>query len=235
MLPLTDHNPRRTFPFVTILIIVANVLMFLWELSLGPALQRDIMEIAFIPRRFWIPGYTLANFETIFISMFLHGGFLHIAGNMLYLWIFGDNIEDRLGHFRYTIFYFLCGIIASLTHAFANPSSTMPAIGASGAIAGVLGAYILLFPRQRVTTVIPIFFFIIVREIPAVFLLGFWFVLQLFSGVGSIGVPSAQDRGGVAYFAHIGGFVAGMILIVVMGGTRPRRPQPAAYDYDGWR
>ena len=234
MLPLSDHNPRRTFPIVTVLIIVLNVLMFLWELSLGPSLQRAIMTVAFIPRRFWMPGALVPNIEQIFISMFLHGGFLHIGGNMLYLWIFGDNIEDRLGHVRYTIFYFACGVIAALAHAFANPSSTMPAIGASGAIAGVLGAYLILFPRQRVTTVIPIFFFIIVREIPAIFLLGFWFVLQLFSGVGSLNVQTAQDTGGVAYFAHIGGFIAGIVLIVLLGGTRPRRPQPVAY-YDGWR
>ncbi len=223
MLPLSDHNPRRTFPVVTTVIIVANVLMFLWELSLGPELQRAMMQIAFIPARFWVPGYAALNVQTIFISMFLHGGFLHIGANMLYLWIFGDNIEDRLGHMRYFIFYFLCGILAAITHAFANPSSTMPAIGASGAIAGVLGAYLILFPKQRVTTIIPIFFFIMIREIPAVLLLGFWFVLQLFSGVGSLNVRDAEDVGGVAYFAHIGGFVAGMILIVLMGGTRPRR------------
>jgi len=220
MLPLTDHNPRRTFPIITILIIVANVLAFLWEMSLGPELQNTILQVAFIPRRFWIPGYLLPNIATIFISMFLHGGFLHIGGNMLYLWIFGDNIEDRLGHVRYTIFYFLCGLLAALAHAFANPSSTMPAIGASGAIAGVLGAYLVLFPRAKVTTLIPIFFFIIIREIPAVIILGLWFVLQLFSGVGSLGVAAGQEAGGVAYFAHIGGFVAGMILIVLMGGTK---------------
>ncbi|HSP33426.1 MAG TPA: rhomboid family intramembrane serine protease [Thermoanaerobaculia bacterium] len=219
---------------MTILIIVVNVLAFLWELSLGPYLQKAILNIAFIPRRFWMPGYLVPNVETIFISMFLHGGFLHIGGNMLYLWIFGDNIEDRLGHARFAIFYFLCGALAALTHAFANPSSAMPAIGASGAIAGVLGAYLILFPRARVTTVIPIFFFLMVREIPAVILLVFWFVLQLFSGVGSLAVSTAEETGGVAYFAHIGGFVAGMILIVLMGGTRPRRPQ-AVYSYDGWR
>jgi rhomboid family protein len=220
MLPLSDHNPRRTTPVVTILIIAINVLMFFWEVSLGKNLEQALFSIAFIPKRFWMPGYLLPNLATMFVSMFLHGGFLHIAGNMLYLWIFGDNIEDRLGHFRYLIFYLVCGVVAALAHAFANPNSTMPAIGASGAIAGVLGGYLILFPRARVTTLIPIFFFITIREIPAVFLLLFWFVLQLFSGVGSLGVPAAQDVGGVAYFAHIGGFVAGMILVVLMGGTR---------------
>jgi membrane associated rhomboid family serine protease len=220
---------------VTILIIIVNVLMFLWELSLGQSLQPAIMNIGFVPARFWSPvSYLALDIERMFISMFLHGGLLHIGANMLYLWIFGDNIEDRLGHVRYTIFYFLCGIIATLTHAIANPSSTVPAIGASGAIAGVLGAYLILFPKARVTTLIPIFFFITIREIPAVVLLGLWFVLQLFSGVGSLGVRDAQDLGGVAYFAHIGGFVSGMILIVLMGGTRRRRPQPV-FDYDGWR
>ena len=234
MLPLRDNTPRRTVPVVTMLIVIVNILAFMWELSLGRDLQRVIMEMAFIPRRFWFPGYLLPNIETMFISMFLHGGFLHIVSNMLYLWIFGDNIEDRLGHFRFVIFYFLCGIAATLAHAFANPSSSMPAIGASGAIAGVLGAYLVLFPRARVMTLIPIFVFITVREIPAVVVLGLWFVLQLFSGVGSLGIPEAQDTGGVAYFAHIGGFVTGMILIVLMGGTRRRGPQ-RAIDYDGWR
>jgi len=234
MLPLTDNNPRRTVPVVTMLIIIVNVLMFLWELSLGQYLQPAIMNIAFIPNDFWIYQQYVAGLERILISMFLHGSLLHIGANMLYLWIFGDNIEDRLGHVRYAIFYFLCGIIASLTHAFANPGSTLPAIGASGAIAGVLGAYLILFPKARVTTLIPIFVFVMIREIPAVVLLGFWFVLQLFSGVGSLGVRDAQDLGGVAYFAHIGGFVSGMILIVLMGGTRRGPPQPV-FDYDGWR
>jgi rhomboid family protein len=223
MLPLSDHNPRRTVPFVTILIIIVNVLAFLWELQLGPELQNAMTQVAFIPARLWIPGYLFANLETIFISMFLHSGFLHIGGNMLYLWIFGDNIEDRLGHMRYAVFYLLCGFIAAFTHAFANPSSTLPAIGASGAIAGVLGAYLILFPKAKVTTLIPVFILVFIRDIPAVIILGLWFVLQLFSGVGSLGIRDAANSGGVAYFAHIGGFVAGMILIVVMGGTRRRR------------
>ena len=223
MLPLSDHIPRRTVPVVTMLIIIVNIVLFLWELQMGPDLQQTIMQIAFIPARFWMPAYLFANLETIVISMFLHSGFLHIGANMLYLWIFGDNIEDRLGHMRFLVFYFLCGFIAAVTHAFANPSSTLPAIGASGAIAGILGAYLILFPRARVTTLIPVFIFVIIRDLPAVLILGLWFVLQLFSGVGSLGVRDAQDMGGVAYFAHIGGFVAGMILIVLMGGTRRPR------------
>ena len=223
MLPLSDHNPRRTFPFVTYALIAMNVLAFLWELSLGAQLQRALVAIAFIPQRFWIPGYWEHDIITTFASMFLHGGLMHIGSNMLYLWIFGDNIEDRLGHVRYTLFYFLCGIAATLAHAFFNASSTIPAIGASGAIAGVLGAYLILYPHAQVTTLIPIFMFITVRQVPAIIILGLWFVLQLFSGVGSLGVRDAQDLGGVAYFAHIGGFVAGMALIFLLGGTRKPR------------
>jgi len=235
MLPLTDHLHARRTPVINYLIVAANVAVFLWELSLGPDLQRALFEVAFVPRRFWIPGYLLPNVITIFVSMFLHGGFLHIAGNMLYLWIFGDNVEDRLGHVRYLLFYLICGFGAMLTHAFFNADSTVPAIGASGAIAGVLGAYLVLYPKQRVSTLIPIFFFIIIREIPAIFLLGFWFVLQLFAGVGSLGVPEAEVTGGVAYFAHIGGFVLGMILIVVMGGfRRPPQRRVAVWDGDRW-
>src|SRR5579872_797024 len=221
MLPLSDHNPRSTTPVINYLLIAVNVWVFLWELSFGANLERALYVMAFIPARFWYAPFDPANWLTILLSMFLHGGWLHIGGNMLYLWIFGDNIEDRLGHFKYLVFYLLCGFIATMTHAVVNAPSTVPSIGASGAIAGVLGAYLVLFPKQRVTTLIPIFFFIMIREIPAVFLLGFWFVLQLFVGVASIGPQ--QQGAGVAYFAHIGGFIAGMILIVVMGGLRPRR------------
>jgi membrane associated rhomboid family serine protease len=228
MLPLRDDNPRRTFPAVTYLLIAINVLAFLWELGLGQRLDQILFSIAFIPRRFWIPGYWASDAITMFVSMFLHGGFMHIGSNMLYLFIFGDNIEDRLGHFRYIVFYLACGVVATLAHAFFSPSSQLPAIGASGAIAGVLGAYLVLYPHAKVMTLIPIFFFITVRELPAILILGLWFVLQLFSGVGSLGVPDAQDMGGVAYFAHIGGFVAGLLLIFVFGGRRApvRRSEP---------
>ena len=226
MLPLRDDNPRRTFPFVTYGLIALNVLAFFWQVSLGGSLERVLFGIAFIPARFWLPGGWSADVTTMVVSMFLHGGLLHIGSNMLYLWIFGDNVEDRLGHGRYLTFYLLCGVAATLAHAIFSPASRIPAIGASGAIAGVLGAYLILYPHARVLTLIPIVFIVTIREIPAVFILGFWFVLQLFSGVGSLGVPDAQDLGGVAYFAHIGGFVAGMILIVVMGGLRRRRLEP---------
>ena len=220
MLPLGDNNPRRTTPFVTWLFIGINILMFMWELSLGPNLERALTGVAFIPARFWANPNLVQEFIRTMTSMFLHGGWLHLGGNMLYLWIFGDNIEDRLGHTRYAIFYVLCGILATLAHAVASPMSRLPSIGASGAIAGVLGGYLVLFPHARVTTVIPIFVFVTVREIPAIFVLGMWFVLQFFSGAASIG--ASQDVGGVAYFAHIGGFVAGMILVVLFGGLRRR-------------
>ena len=227
MIPLRDSNPRRTVPYITYALVALNVLAFLGEVSLGQNLERALFTVAFIPARVWIAGNWIGDLLTIVISMFLHGGLLHIGSNMLYLWIFGDNIEDRLGHGRYLIFYLACGFVATLAHALFSPGSRIPAIGASGAIAGVLGAYLILFPHARVLTVIPIFFFITLRELPAVILLGLWFVLQLFSGVGSLGVTDAQDLGGVAYFAHIGGFVAGLVLIAVLGGLRaPRRREP---------
>lgn len=232
MLPLSDHNPRSTTPVVNVILIVINVMMFVWELSFGPDLERALYGVAFIPWRLWNSPYILANVITMFVSMFLHGGWLHLGGNMLYLWIFGDNIEDRLGHFKYLLFYLLCGLAATFTHAVMNPTSRVPSIGASGAIAGVLGAYLILFPKARVTTLIPIFFFITIRDIPAIIVLGLWFVLQLFVGVTSVG---GAEQGGVAYFAHVGGFVSGMLLIILMGGLRPpRRPRPV-YDDEYWR
>ncbi|HKB80861.1 MAG TPA: rhomboid family intramembrane serine protease [Thermoanaerobaculia bacterium] len=234
MIPLTDHNPRSTTPVVNNLLIGINVLVFLWELSLGPYLARTLFAMAFIPARFWYAPLYPLNWASILLSMFLHGGWLHIGGNMLYLWIFGDNIEDRLGHGKYALFYLLCGFLATISHAVFNASSTVPSIGASGAIAGVLGAYLVLFPKAQVKTLIPVFFFIFIRDIPAVIVLGLWFILQLFVGVASIG-PAAQNAGGVAYFAHIGGFISGMVLVVLMGGMRPRRP-PARDPLDEiWR
>ena len=234
MLPLSDHNPSRTTPVVNYILIATNVIFFLWELSLGPGIERELVLISFVPARFWLAPFYPPNIFRILISMFLHAGWLHLGGNMLYLWIFGDNIEDRLGHFKYLVFYILCGTIATLTHAVANPASTIPSLGASGAIAGVLGAYILLYPRAQVKTLIPIVFFVIIRDIPAVVVLGLWFVLQLFVGVASVGVPEAQNGGGVAYFAHIGGFVAGMLLVVLMGGYRQKRLPPTMVD-EPWR
>lgn len=212
MLPIRDTNPRTGTPFVNVALIVVNVLMFLWEVSLGPRLAPVMESIAFVPARFWTAGNLLPDFFSMFVSMFLHGGWLHLGSNMLYLWIFGDNIEDRLGHFRYLVFYLLCGVAATLAHAFTNASSVIPAVGASGAIAGVLGGYLLMFPHARVMTFIPIGFFVTLRELPALLVLGLWFVLQLFTGAATFGMAGEQG-GGVAYFAHIGGFVAGLALV----------------------
>ena len=228
MLPLTDHNPTRTFPFVNYALIGVSVLVFLWELSLGARLEPVLKDIAFVPQLFWVGGHWVDDAVRIVVSMFLHGGFLHVGSNMLYLWVFGDNVEDRLGHMKYLVFYLLCGFVATLGHAFFNPASIVPAIGASGAIAGALGAYIVLFPRAQVTTLIPIFFFITVRQVPAVILLGIWFVLQLFSGAGSLGAIGSERAGGVAWFAHIGGFVAGMVLVFLFGRARRSRSRPPA-------
>jgi len=225
MIPLRDNNPRRTVPFITFTLIVINVLMFLWELSLGRLASGEIASVAFIPNRFWLPGHFEFDLFTIVFSMFLHGGWLHLLGNMLYLWIFGDNVEDAIGHVRYLIFYLLCGTLATFSHALISPASSIPAIGASGAIAGVLGAYLILYPRARVLTLIPLGFFMFLREVPAVFILGFWFVIQFFTGVLSIGVRTADQGGGIAYFAHIGGFLAGIVLVNLLGGTtrKPKR------------
>jgi membrane associated rhomboid family serine protease len=205
------------------ILVAINVIVFLWEISLGPDLEPALLNVAFVPARFWnLPGAMLPNVITMFVSMFLHGGWLHLGGNMLYLWIFGDNVEDRLGHARYLVFYLACGLLATLAHAVMNPASAVPSIGASGAIAGVLGAYIVLFPKQRVTTLIPIFIFITVREVPAILLLGFWILMQIFFGAASMS-GDLQSAGGVAYFAHIGGFVTGMVLIILLGGLRRPR------------
>ena len=199
---------------------------FIYELSLGPHLQGFIQQAAFVPARFVESGSLLGESRSVMISMFLHGGWAHLLGNMLYLWIFGDNVEDRLGHLKYLVFYLGAGWVATLTHAAANPGSVIPSIGASGAIAGVLGAYLVMFPRARVVTLIPLGFFIRMAELPALLVLGFWFVLQIFNGAISIGAHTAQTAG-VAWWAHIGGFVAGIvvggIVRLTRGPARPRR------------
>jgi rhomboid family protein len=224
MIPIRDINPRARVPVVNISLIILNVLFFVWELTQGPRLEVALMKVGFIPGRFFIPGFWFQDTVTILLSMFLHGGWFHLGSNMLYLWIFGDNIEDRLGHVRYVLFYFGCGFLATFAHAFSNPYSQLPAIGASGAIAGVLGAYLLLFPHAHVMTAIPFGMYLAVRQIPAILVLGLWFVMQLFTGFASLGATG--EGGGVAYFAHIGGFVAGLILVFVLGGKRRLVPEP---------
>jgi len=220
VIPLRDINPRRTFPLVTVSLIAINVAFFLYELSLGRELQGFFLRSAFIPAAYFEPGGALADGRSVLLSMFLHGGWAHLIGNMLYLWIFGDNVEDRLGHARFMLFYLGCGWAATLAHGYSDPGSTIPSIGASGAIAGVLGAYLVMFPRARVLTLIPLGFFIRLTELPALVVLGFWFVLQLFSGTASLAAPGSH--GGVAWWAHIGGFVAGLLVGIVLK-ILPRR------------
>lgn len=233
MLPLHDINPRRTFPAVTVLLIAANVLLFFYELSLGPRLEAFLMSAAFVPARLFDDGAIHVGelgpeAGSALLSMFLHGGWGHLLGNMLFLWVFGDNIEDRLGHLRFLLFYLLAGYAATIAHAWSAPASTLPAVGASGAISGVLGAYLFLHPKARIVTVIWFFIFLRFIEIPAIVYLPIWFALQLFSGVAALNAPTAQNAGGVAWFAHIGGFVAGPVLLALLGGFRKqRRPAPA--------
>lgn len=255
MIPLRDYRPSRTFPAVTVALIIVNLLVFLYQGFLGmqgtvlndgipwqdrglppPALDLSsyrlhlrsggnpslypvshddyfVMQYALVPVELvkgvdLPPTIPIPVFLTLFTSMFLHGGLVHLLGNMLYLWIFGDNVEDAMGHVKFLLFYLLCGVVAAFAQVAINPGSAVPQIGASGAIAGVLAAYFMLFPYSRVLTLVPIFFFLRLVAVPAVFLLGFWFILQVISGAGSLG-----SAGGVAWFAHIGGFLAGGLLV----------------------
>lgn len=213
MIPFRDNIPSRSFPVLTVLIILVNVLVFFYELSLPPRqLNSLIVSYGVVPARFLEAGGLI----TLFTSMFLHAGWMHLIGNMWYLWIFGDNIEDRLGHGRYLLMYFLCGIAAGLLHLFFNAGSSLPSVGASGAIAGVLGAYLVTFPTARILTLLPIFVFWQVIELPAMLVLGFWFIVQLLSGTASVAMSSQTHGEGVAWWAHIGGFVAGMFLMKVL-------------------
>jgi membrane associated rhomboid family serine protease len=235
MFPLKDDIPSRTIPFVTCGLIAFNILVFLYQVSLqgagapdGVRAARDfILEFALVPCRLTgncAAGAGLPPALTVFTSMFLHGGILHVGGNMLYLWIFGNNVEDTLGHARFVVFYFVSGVAAAAAQVALSATSSVPMIGASGAVAGVLGAYLLLFPRANVLTLIVFGFFIRVVRIPAVFVLGFWFVVQFLAGLATWGasVPRGQAAGGeTAWFAHLGGFLAGMALLFVL---RPRDP-----------
>ncbi len=219
-IPLKDLNPRRSYPVVNNTLILLNIVVFFYQFSLPPyAFKAFITEYATVPARFpaWLSGHE--PFELAFLplltSMFLHSGIAHIVGNMLFLWIFGDNVEDFYGHFTYLFFYLFCGIGAGLLHVFFNLYSALPAIGASGAISGVMGAYLILYPRSRVLTLV----FIFLVPIPAVIILGYWFVLQFLAGVTSLGVSTAAT-GGVAVWAHVGGFLLGMVFTIMAGGRR---------------
>jgi len=211
VLPLRDFIPTRRFPVLTVGIIVINIIVFVYELlaEASGTLEQTFYTMGVVP--FDVThDFGLAVAFSFLTSMFLHGGFMHIIGNMLYLWIFGNNVEDSMGRGRFLVFYLITGIIASAAQVFASPNSRLPSIGASGAIAGVLGAYIVLFPRARVQTLLFLGYFARMANLPALLVLGFWFVLQLFSGLMSFGMT---QTGGVAWFAHIGGFVAGLVLV----------------------
>lgn len=222
MIPLRDANPSRTVPFVTYGIIAVNVLVFLFELAMGSQVGGLFMEFGVVPYRVSAslgdggidPGAWL-SFGT---SMFLHGGWMHLIGNMLFLHVFGDNIEDRCGHGRFVLFYLLAGAAAAATQVAVHPSSEMPMVGASGAIAGVLGAYVILFPRARVLTLLPIVIFFQLIELPAYLFLGLWFLMQIASGVLSLRIGA--DAGGVAWWAHIGGFLSGALFLPFLRRAR---------------
>jgi membrane associated rhomboid family serine protease len=225
VIPLRDLNRSRRVPVINITLIAANTLLFLYELSLGPRLEGFVMQAAFVPDRFFSPEYGPgpgAEMASALLSMFLHGGWAHFLGNMLFLWIFGDNVEDRLGHVRYAVFYLAAGYAATFAHALAAPNSTLPSIGASGAISGVLGAYVVLYPTARIVTMMFFGFLARLVEVPAWMYLIVWFLIQFVSGLASLGVPT--DQGGVAWFAHIGGFIAGPLLLFLLGGWRRRVP-----------
>ena len=254
MIPIHDSIRSRSIPYVNVTIIAINFVVFLYELSLsqqhihGQLSQLDI----FIYHWGNIPACTLDSLAghqtltfgdralcttqpepswTIFTALFIHGSWLHILGNMLFLWIFGDNVEDSMGHALYAVFYLLVGAISSFAHILVNSSDLTPAVGASGAIAGVMGAYIVLFPRATVAVIIPILFFI-PFPVPAFFLIGLWFLVQVFSGFATLGPSTVGASGGIAYFAHIGGFIAGALLINVFAVRR--RPPPARRSTDVW-
>ncbi len=209
MIPLHDDNPTRTFSFITVSLIVANIAVFLYQLSLPrSAIEPFFADFALTPAYLTGTG-TPHAYVTMLTSMFLHGGLMHLLGNMLYLWIFGNNIEDACGHFRFILFYLLTGIGAAAAQIAVNPDSQIPMVGASGAISGVLGAYLLLYPRARVLVLLPLFIILKVFYVPAAVLLVIWFAMQLTSGWATVG----QSGGGVAFWAHIGGFAAGLVLI----------------------
>jgi membrane associated rhomboid family serine protease len=218
MIPLRDVIPSRSVPVITVTIIILNALAWFYEL----ALPRDVL-----PAFLQVYGVVPADFAgfTLLTSMFLHGSWSHVIGNMWYLWIFGDNIEDRVGPGRFIFFYLLCGVVAALGQVAMDPQSTLPTIGASGAIAGVMGAYFVLYPQSRVLTLIPLFFYFEIIEVPAIFLLGFWFLMQLFSAGAIAATASSHGGGGIAFMAHVAGFVVGVIAIFAFR----KKPKPVEW------
>jgi membrane associated rhomboid family serine protease len=225
VVPLRDNNPTRIVPFVTYALVAINIAVFVYELSLGAQLEAFFRVWAVVPRELTASftgqptGLPFPAWVTLITSQFLHGGFLHIAGNMLFLWIFGNNVEDKLGHVKFLIFYLACGILAGLSQWFFSAYSVVPSLGASGAIAGVMGAYILRFPRAEILTLVPLGFFMWTFRVPAFFFLGFWFAQQALYSFASLNVPTnvGMQSGGVAYWAHAGGFVFGAVLGPLLG------------------
>lgn len=232
MIPLHDDNPTELRPVISITLIIICVLAFFWELSLGSGMERAVYALGVIPatllhdQRLPPELALIPPAATIFTSMFLHGGWMHLLGNMLYLWIFGNNVEDAMGHVRFLLFYLACGVAAVFAQALPDPSSTIPMVGASGAISGVLGAYLLLYPHARVLVVIPLGFYMHTMRLSASWVLGFWFVLQLVSNAFS-----ESGQGGVAFGAHIGGFVAGAALVPFFRRRGIKLFHPPRTDY----
>ncbi|MDO8885691.1 rhomboid family intramembrane serine protease [Candidatus Oleimmundimicrobium sp.] len=222
IIPIHDDNPTQTISWATMSLIIINVTIFIYELSLGSGLDMFIKEYAMTPYLI-VQFPSISTYLTLITSIFLHGGWIHVIGNMLYLWIFGNNIEDVLGHGKFLVFYFLCGLGGAIGHIIFNPTSTIPSLGASGAIAGVLAAYLILYPLATIDVAIPIFIFIKIIRLPAIIVIGFWFFLQLTSGYAAITTPVMQSSGGVAWFAHIGGFMTGLLLILIFPKKRNPR------------
>jgi membrane associated rhomboid family serine protease len=217
MIPLRDENPTYITPYVNYSLIVINILVYIYQVFLTPDPEAFVWQYGLVPAEL-LRDINLGTLSTLFTSMFMHGGLLHLGGNMLYLWIFGDNVEDAMGHGRYLFFYLFGGLFASAIHIFTSPGSQIPTVGASGAIAASLGAYLVLFPRSRVVSILPLGLFWRVTTVPAIIVLGLWFILQLFQGLVSLGGP---DVGGVAFWAHIGGFVAGFVLAKLLSRGNP--------------
>ncbi|MCZ6484651.1 MAG: rhomboid family intramembrane serine protease [Acidobacteria bacterium] len=228
MIPFKDNVPSRLFPVITVVLILANVAAFLYEMSLPSAVLDDFFfSYGIVPYRLQVSGQSLIPLfaymgSSLVTAMFLHGGFIHLLGNIWYLWIFGGSVEDRMGPFRFLLFYLLCGILAGGVQVLFNLNSRIPTIGASGAVAGVLGAYLISYPLARVSTLLPFLIVWPVVELPAMLLLGFWFFVQLLNGTASIGAASGMT-GGVAWWAHIGGFLSGVILIWLFAREPARR------------
>ncbi|MCS7242723.1 MAG: rhomboid family intramembrane serine protease [Candidatus Caldatribacterium sp.] len=225
MIPIRDELPTRRFPIVTVLLILMNTIVFFYEVGLGPERELFFLQAGLVPALFWGKVHMLRNSPlppllTLITSMFLHGSFFHLLSNMWYLWIFGNNVEDFLGWWRFVLFYLGCGCIAGLSHALAFPTSLIPTVGASGAIAGVMGGYFLLFPGARIITLVFWGFFVQFLRIPAVVFLGFWILLQIFYAMVSLGFPG---YGGVAWFAHVSGFVAGALWCKIIASRTYRR------------